>query len=359
VDASVEIGTGHVMRCLTLAGELTIIGFRVIFLCRCHKGHLIELIENKGYQVIKLNKPNKEVSYKLNDLAHSKWLGVHQDEDAEETRTALKEYKEIDLLIVDHYSLDNRWEKKFRNIVNKIFVIDDLADRKHDCDLLLDQNYYPNMNERYKNLINHNCNLVLGPRYALLRREFRTVKKKVRKYNEVKRIMIFLGGSDFTNQTTKAIQAIRLLNRPDILVDVVLGASNPFKSKIEKIATTINNLNFHYNISNMASLMVEADLAIGAGGSTNWERCYLGLPAITVSVADNQSLILECLDEKGAIKNLGWYEKVTPEQIADALSELVENPDRLKEMSKISMDLMERGKRDGIYLLIDIIRRMT
>lgn len=155
-DASLQIGTGHVMRCLTLADELRRQGADIVFICREHPGNLIDLIEGKGHPVVRLLQADAEYMATSEDVTHATWLGVSWQQDAAETLTALGN-TQPEWLIVDHYALDRRWGQKLRLHVGKIMVIDDLADRLHDCDLLSDQNLYPAMESRHDKLIPDNC----------------------------------------------------------------------------------------------------------------------------------------------------------------------------------------------------------
>ncbi|WP_252312055.1 UDP-2,4-diacetamido-2,4,6-trideoxy-beta-L-altropyranose hydrolase [Sinobaca sp. H24] len=333
VDASIEIGTGHVMRCLTLAEELDDNSYDITFITSDHEGHLADFIQSKGFQVIKLKKSSKENSIK-EELQHSDWLGTSQEVDARDVLHAIADFTTIDLMVVDHYAIDYRWELIIKGRAKKIFVIDDLADRYHHCDILLDQNFYLDMEKRYEGLVVKHCTLMLGPKYALLRREFKEAREKLRvRSGEVKRILVFFGGSDPTNETTKAVKAIEKLNRQDISIDVVVGASNPNKDQVETLVNKFPNMIYHCQVSNIAELMLNADLAIGAGGSTTWERCYLGLPAITIGVAYNQMEILRAVEKSGAIINLGYSSHVSIENLVERIKSLLSNNNTLKQMS--------------------------
>ena len=302
-DASIRIGSGHIMRCLTLAEELRDAGVNVKFVCRSHAGNLNELIQRKGFQLSELFAVGTAGVTDLNKHSfrgeYASWLGVSQQSDAEETIETLSGTKP-DWLIVDHYALDKEWETALRPYVSKIMVIDDLADRRHDCDLLLDQNYFTNGEQRYDDLIPSPCTKLLGPKYALLRKEFSEARKNLRERSgEVKRVLVFLGGSDPENITGIAIEA---LSDPELLhlqVDVVIGAQNPNRWKIARLVKERSNTKLHVQVGNMAELMSAADLAIGAGGSTTWERCCLGLPSIVIPVAENQMQIAMCIHETG------------------------------------------------------------
>lgn len=343
-DASIRIGSGHVMRCLTLASLLRDKGGEVSFISRELPGHLCDYIEEKGYVLFRLPEP------KQNDG----WLGISRETDAVQTVDILQQVKKnVDWLIVDHYGLDLSWEMVVRPYVRRIMVIDDLANRQHDCDLLLDQNLHNNLHLRYEGLVPSNCQKLLGPHYALLRPEFVITRSSLRKREGiVKRILIFFGGSDLSNETKKALQALLMLEE-DLITDVVVGGSNPHKEEIRSLCLQIKNTNFHCQTENMAELMANADLAIGAGGSALWERCYLGLPSIVVVVADNQLEITNLLAKEGAILNLGWHHNVDSKELAKALKTILKQPDKLKTMSQNALRVV--GNHSGANQVADVI----
>lgn len=345
-DASIQMGTGHIMRCLTLADELKENGAEILFICRELPGNLIELIEKKGFKVYRLAFRQLDVTENTQTKAtksHAHLLGVSWQNDAEETKTILQQIgSPVPWLIVDHYALDIHWETQMRRFVNKILVIDDLADRAHDCDILLDQNLYVEMDSRYIGLLPDYCKQLLGPCYALLRPEFRELRKRLRKRDEhVRRILIFFGGSDPTNETLKALEAVQKLNCPDITIDVIVGGSNPHREEIKAFCEQISNAMYHCQVENMAEFMADADLAIGAGGVTMWERCYLGLPTIVSIIAPNQSETVHATASKGAVWNLGWREAVNVQMILDKLRELLQNSRLLKETEEKAIHLMK------------------
>lgn len=285
VDASIIIGTGHLMRCLTMADELRQRGIHTRFVSRHMPEHLCEMLIAKGHEFKLLNSSSSVMA--AGDLAHSEWLGTTQEFDVQGTIHALSD-RPWDWLVVDHYALDARWESAQRQTAKKILVIDDLADRKHDCDVLLDQNFYADMHTRYNGKVPEHCQLLLGSRYALLREEFRQLREQVRpRKGSVQRILIFFGGVDVSNYTGLAIQELSDIGFPDLHVDVVIGAKHPYRESIE-VACLHHNFTCHVQADRMAELMAAADLSIGAGGSATWERCCLGLPTITICVADNQ-----------------------------------------------------------------------
>lgn len=302
-DASVMIGSGHVMRCLTLADALRERGAETMFIGREHPGHLFAMIESKGHGLVRLPAP---MASPAGGLAHADWLWATQEEDARRTLDAISLIGGCDWVVVDHYALDAQWERAMRPCAQNVMAIDDLADRKHDCDVLLDQNYYLDTEQRYEGLLPPHCRRLLGPKYALLRPEFAEARRKLRERSgEVERMLVFFGGSDPSNETAKALRAIKLLGREDIAVDVVVGAANPHQEEIAALCAELPQVVLHRQVNNMAELMANADLAVGAGGGTMWERCCLGLPAIIVSVADNQRPGCETFARQGAAIYLG------------------------------------------------------
>lgn len=338
VDASDQIGTGHLMRCLALADVLADHGVTPRFICRhLSNSHRI-LLEEKKYELVLLECTDDG---KIDDgLLHSHWLTVSQAEDARATLQALSD-KQWDWLIVDHYALDAQWESLLRQAVKKIFVIDDIADRCHDCDVLLDQNLHAEMETRYAGRVPPHCQLLLGPRYALLREEFRQLHEQVTPRNgTAKRILVFLGGVDIDNYTARVIEVLAHLGRDDLSVEVVIGAQHPHRSEIDAACRTYG-FRCHVQTTRMAELMASSDLAIGAGGSSSWERCCLGLPSISVSLAANQFDIAQSLDHAGACLFLGKQSAATPEKMQKALLGLCANPKRLTEMSEKAFSLVD------------------
>ncbi len=255
----------------------------------------------------------------------------------------------IDWLIVDHYGIDQHWQSSLRGAVRQIVVIDDLANRHHDCDALLDQNYYHNAADRYHGLIPKDCSLFLGPRYLLLREEFYRARKDMRiRSGEVSNILVFYGGADTTNETEKCITGLSDYFNSKLEINVVTGQSNPNKARIKDICSSRSNLNYHCQVSNIAELMNKADLAFGAGGSTTWERCFLGLPSIVTVTAENQMEATQAASELGAIWNLGWHEEVNTDALVYGAESFIREPDKLVIMQNKALNLVGIKRSSGI-----------
>jgi len=325
VDASLTIGHGHVMRCLTLASALRERGAAVFFVCREHDGHLCDLIEERSFSISRLPAP-PATSMDEDSPVHSTWLGATWQEDAEHTRAAIEAVEaKPDWLLVDHYALDHRWETALRTSVGRIMVIDDLADRMHDCDLLLDQNLVAQMQTRYADKVPAACGMLLGPEYALLQPIYAELHDRIPpREGQIQRIFIFFGGADSDNLTGRTLAAFLCLNRPDIEVDVVITASCPHAEAIRQQVAGHGNIHLHCGLPTLALLMVKADLAIGAGGATSWERLSLGLPTLVVTLAENQRPIADGLSQRGLIRWLGHQDAVDHTTIAQALGKLLQ-----------------------------------
>jgi len=308
VDASSHIGTGHVSRCVTLMKCLKQRDFDITFVCRELPGNMVAEIRKEGFAVCDI-----EVLEKGN------W----------------------DWLVVDHYELDYSFEIIMRSKVKKILVIDDLADRSHDCDLLLDQNLYDGMESRYRGLVPANCQVLTGPRYALLRPEFVEARRHAQRDSELHRILVFFGGSDPTNETEKVLRAISQFNRTDIFVDILVGLSNPHRDKLQTLVSALPRMALLEHVKKISKLMLNADLAIGGGGATSWERCCLGLPSIIVAVADNQIAISQTLSDRGYQIYLGESKDVSAGAIAEALNDCTDHFSDAVAMGLNSMELVD------------------
>ena len=335
-DANSEIGTGHFMRCLTLAQELKKNGAELCFVSRAMPPYLAQMLKESGIDLHAL--PDNDAEYS-DELPHSQWLKGSQHQDAIQTIEALGAAN-INWLVVDHYAIDQRWETPIRKLANKIMVIDDLADRQHDCDLLLDQNFYQEMDARYVGKVPHNCKLLLGPTYALLREEFREARKCVKlRTGEIKNVLVFFGGVDVENLTTMALKALIVLNL-DLRVDVVIGRGHPHIQEIE-VLCKLHNFSCHIQTRHIAVLMARADLAIGAGGSSNWERCCLGLPSIVIATANNQIYISKELSTLNACIYLGWFEDINSVMLQNAIIGLIDSNNTLRSISNKAVTLVD------------------
>ena len=333
-DASPAIGTGHVMRCLTLADALRQSGVRTLFLCRHLPDHIEQKLADSGHRTVRLQAPAEADE---GDLAHSGWLGTSQQADARESIAALSGTK-WDWLVVDHYALDRRWETPMRQSAHRLLAIDDIADRVHDCDALLDQNFYEEKEARYGGKVPEGCSRLLGPEFALLRGEFRQMRSSARvRRAPIGRVLVFFGGVDLGNFTLKGIEALQAF--PELGVDVVIGAQHPARSEI---VTSCKALGYscHVQTDRMAQLMASADISIGAGGAASWERCCLGLPGIVCAVAANQVQAATDLAKEGVNLYIGAAAEINAENLRNALCQ-AQDSDWLEAASRRAMELVD------------------
>ncbi|OWW21314.1 UDP-2,4-diacetamido-2,4,6-trideoxy-beta-L-altropyranose hydrolase [Noviherbaspirillum denitrificans] len=323
-DAAVSIGTGHVMRCLAIANALREAGMVVEFVSRELPGNLCDLVHAEGFAVHRLP---------AGSGTPPGW-----QEDAEQMLAALSA-RRVDWLIVDHYGLDARWETKCRAACDRLFVIDDLADRKHDADVLLDQNYGSDIAHRYEGLIPSSCKTLLGPRFALLRPEFGRLAGCARERDgRIERIFVFFGGSDPGNETGKALEGLRALPM-QVRLDVVVGSSNPHREQVKEMCAAIPGATYHCQTPSIAELMDAADLAIGAGGTATWERCCLGLPTLQVVLAENQLELTRAVAAYGAAVDLGWGNSLGAEDYRRAVESL--DPAAMASMAQRARSLVD------------------
>lgn len=343
VDASVEMGLGHLTRCLTLADALAADGARSCFLMRSHAAGLAYLAEGRGHAVRLLPDPPARPARTEDDGGpYAHWLPTDWLEDADHTRSALNEIGAAEWLIVDHYALDARWERACRREGMRILAVDDLADRDHDCEILLNQNLIQGIEARYHGRVPATCVQLLGPRYALLRPEFAAQRGLLDpRSGEIDRILICFGGSDPTNETAKALEAIGSLAMPHLAVDAVIGASNPHADVVDALCRRMANVTLYSGANNIAELMRLADLSIGAGGVMSWERCCLGLPVLAIDIAANQVPSLTMLAQLGALIHLGSAGDVRAKHIAASIAGLMADPDQTKRLGDAAGALVD------------------
>ncbi len=331
-DASRQIGSGHVMRCLVLADRLRARRqAEIVFLCRELEGHLIGYIRERGHEVVALPEPGDDESPAI---AAAAAIGA-------------------DWLIVDHYALDRRFEERVRPHVKKLMAIDDLADRPHACDVLLDTNYDPEAGFRYRNLLAPGTRRMIGSQYALLRPSFAAARPRVRRNGIVRRLLVSFGGVDATDETGKTLEALAPLAEIGLEITVLAGNANPRGSQIARLCADLPNVRFHSHVEQVAELMLWADAAIGAGGTTTWERCCLGLPTLVVTTAANQEPLTVQAARAGAVRWLGRAAEVDPGLIREAALAMIRDPVGMKRMSSLAMELTDGLGADRIVKELD------
>ena len=308
-DASPILGTGHVYRCLTLATALKPYASRLVFVVMSHRDNLAQLIQSRGFDCVELN----SVELSPDMLGETKWREYPQQADWQATHSELSKLQgPTDLVIVDHYSLSSNWEGLAKQTVKGVFVIDDLANRPHLCDLLLDQTLGRQVND-YSHLVPNSCQLLLGGDFTLLRQEFADFKsqsianKKAK--TKIKSLLIAMGGSDNENATLTILRSLAKFDQ--LNVSLLLG---PLFNHLDELKAFLAahpklNVTLHRNVSNVAEILASQHLAIGASGASSWERMALGIPTLLYTLAPNQKQIalqlekLKCGLDMGNIEN--------------------------------------------------------
>ena len=319
-DASEEIGGGHIMRCLTLAEALTGAGWHVGFAVNDQALSVVPWLAEAVEDVLVLG-------------------------EGDETSAMMERWAEgVALLVVDHYERDIAFERSCRPWTAAILAIDDLANRQHRVDVLLDQTYGRDESD-YRTLTGPNCRLLLGARFALLRPQFQTNRRRALARREntasAKRLLISFGATDSTGAALLSLRAVAAAC-PPLSVDVVVGASSRDADEIHRLASSMSTaVTVHGAVGDMASLMAVADFAVGACGGTSWERCSLGLPTLVVVTADNQRDIARGLAAAGAVEVIGDAGEVTVETIAARIAALRDDPSRRRDMARAAASICD------------------
>jgi len=322
-DASVQIGTGHLMRCLALSQAWQDAGGKVVFLMATKAPALEACLQSEGMKIVHLSVQPGSIDDAIQTSCYA-----HQ--------------VEADWIVVDGYHFGTNYQRIIKNQKCRLLLIDDLGNFEYYyADLILNQNIYAH-EELYGNREPY-TQLLLGTRYALLRREFLKWRGWKREIPEVARkVLVTMGGSDPDNVTLKVIQALQQVDMDGLEAIVVVGGSNPH---YEELQSAVQDLRFpirlESNVTNMPELMAWADVAISGGGSTSWELAFMGVPALVTILASNQYPIAESLNAIGCAVNLGWYEDVSPTETAQALTQLLRAPGTRAEMSKHGRQLVD------------------
>ncbi len=293
VDASLLIGSGHVMRCLVLAEGLSKKGYDISFACTPLDGDMRAFIVARGFEVITLPAPQKVLTPK-HDADYIAWLQKSITQDAKDFIAAITT---VDLVITDHYAIGVKWQKQVKNSLGcRLLAIDDLA-RQHQADLILDQT----LDREEKDYAISNTRVLVGSEYALLHSNFASKREQAfsRKLtSDQPKILVSMGGIDAPNATLKVLKSLH--DKIDAQFTVLLSPRAPHFQQVKEWCLLHSNVTHNEFISDMASLMLEHDIAIGAPGTTSWERACLGLPNIIIPIAENQKFICEQLLKKKA-----------------------------------------------------------
>lgn len=331
-DASISIGSGHVTRCLTLATALTMRGAKVIFVSLAQDGDLIDETERRGYKVLRLSPSLAEVEQVASEEADAASFAM-----AIQQLASIDGQRMADWIVVDHYGLGEAWQQRVRPYTARIMAIDDLADRRHAVDLLLDQNLVEDLDSRYDTRVDKDCVKLLGPRYALLARNYAALRPRVhRAATKPANILIYFGGAD-TRLTSLAAQALSRLPQA-FLATIVLDQRNDQHGAMEGLVALDSRLKLVGRLPDLAAAMLESDLFIGASGTTSWERLCLGLYAVVVTLADNQVPLACELARRHFVAWLGDARALTLDGLAVAIASAMAapgRPDRAADMMDI------------------------
>jgi len=338
-DATETLGSGHIMRCMSLAHVLRQRGAEIVFVALDIPEHLAALLSSAGHEVERLP------------------ADVRGDEDSDAQAT-LACTRGAMAYVLDHYALGPQWERQVKAHA-PVLALDDLG-RPHESNWVLDQNFYAQPQARYAGQLTPETSPLLGPAYALLRPEFEAGQRRAAVRDQgIRNILVSLGGMDADQITGKALRAIELSLPLDVQVAVIVGASYPALDWIQNWCSHRGNASVHVQVHDMDKYLLAADLAIGAGGSSTWERCACGLPTVTLCLADNQREVIR----EGIAAGFLWGFDSVPavEELADVLRVLYRAPGQLAHMSRHALSITDaRGaKRVADVLMLRSVQVRT
>lgn len=325
-DATAELGGGHVARCSALAHELRLGGWDCRFAVR--RGSEAVASELSAFPKVELCGPPNEEPNEIRD----------------------KVSRGCDLLVLDHYSRQVQFETALRQWTQRILVLDDMPSRVHDCDILIDQTSGRQAIE-YRPLVPDDCIVLAGAQYALLRPSFASMRSSAierRKTNayQIDRVFVSMGRTDFMNATSLVAEGLAASDYTGA-VDVALGLASPhIDSVAELLRARLPQATLHVDHADLAFLMASADLAIGASGSSAWERCCTGLPTIQLVTADNQRDVAQSLSREGAVLTIEPSTSNVIDNISAVIGDLIKSPAKVRTMAERSAAICDgRGTR--------------
>jgi UDP-2,4-diacetamido-2,4,6-trideoxy-beta-L-altropyranose hydrolase len=338
-DASVAIGTGHAMRCLALAQAWQDSRATAVFAMAQATPAIEELLQRESIEIARLKVEPGSAG------------------DVQET-VALARAKRASWVVVDGYGFGADYQLGLKNAGVKVLFIDDNGHAGHySADLVLNQNahahdgFYPSRETSTR--------LLLGPRFAMLRREFTSWREWKRENPAIARkLLVTMGGSDPDNLTQRVVEAI--LSDGNFETTVVAGGSNPHLANLRQIVSgSGREVRLLENVTNMPELMANADLAVAGAGTTSWEMCFLGLPALLIVLAENQQGVADELAKRGIVVHLGRGSGLAQSTIAAEVRSLAASPGVRREMGQRGRALVDgRGaervvramKRDALSI---------
>lgn len=328
VDSGNHIGIGHMMRCLTLAKELLVSDVEIHFITRNHKGASINLI-SEDFITHLLNDGVSDILSIEDKDNYSLWLGVTEEEDLRQCNLILDSIGPVDIIVLDHYSLDKTFEESVN--AKNVFVIDDLFSRIHQCDILLNQNLGTEETDYSKSKVG---SFLLGPQFSLLRPEFKKLHQELvasEFFNlPIKSILVFFGNGDIGGNCLKFAKSLRSQDLEKFIFTFILNQNHKDYEELIKWGKPHQNVKILSFVSEMSKVILEHDFFIGAGGATSWERACLGVPSAILNVAENQVKICEALDYYNWAYYLGKNDQLENHVWHDLLDNKINTPLTMK-----------------------------
>jgi len=312
-DAGVALGSGHIVRCSSLLRRLGIDPASVLLLTRSLTPGLLKIVDSIGWQVRDIGNADSEES------------------DARATVVELDDLDDVDLLVVDHYQLGTAWEETVRESVRRLVVIDDLADRRHTCGVLIDPTITDVSSDRHMESV-VTTTMFLGPRYALLDPVYDTWMPRERS-GSIRTWLVYLGGATSASDVLPLLSAFDGMEGPEVTMTLVLGRAFVGTDEVRSAAESLGRVRILDWTDDMPALLMEADCAIGAPGGAQWERCAMGLPTLTVLTTPNQENDAAAFESVGATSHLGPLAAMTSERWGAALDWAHSHPAEIRSMS--------------------------
>lgn len=360
-DCGNKISTGHIHRCLNLASYFSTAKAKpnITFITKLttyesQNNNIYKLIESYGFKVLTLLPGKSDIT-----SDNITWFGEDYLCDADKMISVLKESK-YDILIVDQYAADYKWETQLRPYVNKILVIDDHYTVKHNCDILINQqvsDFHKEKIMEQKNNLPNNCQLLCGTEYLLMSKKFYDLSRHVRIHKKIKRINIFTGGSDQHSETLRILSVCQevLLQNPLLKFDIIVGSLNRDLQKIRELCYKTNAFYFYETSPDFFNTLNQADLCIGGAGMTMYERVYLNLPSIVIKLADNQQNGIDQLQSYDCLEFIGDSGFDFDRRLSDAFRKLLKCPSRCAELSMNCNKIQFSTPYNIVKKIMDII----
>jgi UDP-2,4-diacetamido-2,4,6-trideoxy-beta-L-altropyranose hydrolase len=300
-DGSMQIGTGHLHRCLSLANALTALGAEVRFVLRPHDAVAERIMATRPYPVSWLPPGGSDLPSAKDAPAHAAWAGVTEADDVAHTIAVLEDWQPR-WVVVDHYAFGARWHRGVREALScSILAIDDLADRALDADVVLDGNAADDHAVKYAGRLAPAVRMLAGPRYALIGESYLSAPRYV-PVDQVRSIGVFMGGTDQHNASGAALDILRCEVGFAGPIEIVTTATAPHAERLSRKCADDGAATMSIDLSDLSAFFGRHDLQIGAGGTSSYERACIGAPTIAVVLAANQLAVVPILDRLGVVR---------------------------------------------------------